>query len=1725
MFRTSRTCLTGRPSRSRPTYRAAPAILLIASGLLSTLVAAAPFTPGNVVVYRVGTGTGNLVATGNPVFLDEFATGAPGAAVNTIALPSTGSGAQKALVASGTAAPDGLLTRSANGNCLAVPGYGRDLGTGTGNLATTGTITGGLPIPRIVGRVMANGTVDTSTALTTFALQSNYRGATSSDCGSFWVAGVSASGTSQGVHFVSFGATTSTDLTSSTLSNVRSAQVVSNQLYASAAGTGFRGVHSIGTGLPIGTAAPSRLPGLTDTNVTSANAFVLLSVPSGGAINTLYIADDGAGVSKFSLVSGTWVSNGIVGVAADTYRGLAGTVSGSTVTLYATRKGGTGATGGGELVKITDASGFNGTFSATPVLLATAATNTAFRGVALTPEVTVTPSAGMNGSISPATPQVVGGGATASFTVTPDMGYVAVVTGTCGGTLTGSTYVTNAVATNCSVDVNFTLQVTYQVTPSATGNGTISPSTAQTVVSGSPTSFTVTPNAGHSVQMGGTCMGTLSGTTYSIASVNGNCTVTATFAPITYQVTPSKTGNGTITPNTVQTVNALTTTTFSVVPDSGQAATVGGTCGGTLTGTSYVTNSVTAPCTVQVTFAPLPVYAVTVNITGPGMVSPSGTQMIAQGSTANLTVTPNAGYKAAVRGTCGGALSGSSYVSAPVTGACSVNIAFARKLVLFQGNSFTFGRVDPVMSYNTANVTDLTDQMWRTNDLGSNPDEPHPWGGIPGVFKKFTDQLNLDYDVSISARNAASMRGHFLNSNPAGWDLRGNIASQRWDIVVLQDLSDQPLPAGRSPNANLPYFRAYADKMQRWIHQGAAHTFTETDLIGGGSDAACAAATGASVNSCNTVRTISPANANANPAAEIYLYATWARADMIGPSGTKGPTPGSTYYSAAEGMEAMTRDLSEAYHDQFARNGAMKAVNPVGDAFLRAVTEGYAVRDPYIPVPGRFSLWWDMDYFHPSKYGSYLSALVHLAMITGTNPRTLGPNELAAIDLGISSQDAVNLQEVARLTVLPFAPANPVATAGTLQVSVAFTAPNNVGRLPLTGYTVNCGGATATGTGSPIVVTGVAARTTVACTVAASNAIGLGPAVTAPAVSVAGQMQSITFNTLADKVFGDAPVALTATASSSLPVTFASTTLPTCEVANNAVTLTGAGVCTIVAQQSGSTVFSAAPGVERSFTITKRNQVITFPTVADRTLGIAPFDVTVSVNSALAARLNSLSPAVCRFDPPVFTPAGLVYSNRITLLATGVCTVEATQPGDSNHHPALSVTRSFQVDNAPRQSQTLTFMPLPDRTQGDAPFTVTATASSGLVVTFTSLSSGVCSVTTATVTITNPGTCVIRASQSGNAAFNPAPDLDRSFTVAVAPDTTPDAFTFGQRSNVMPGSIQTSAIVAIQGINRSAPITIAGGLYSLGCDANFVATASSVGVRQSLCVRHTAATGFNQSVTTTVTIGGVAGTFVSRTMEDPALVDPRGDFDGDGIPNAVERELSLDVLVKDNDIFGDTELARRLFVMQLFRDVLGREADAAGLNFWMSQLATAGIGRPQIVVSFLAASETERPTAQAARLFFASYNRAPDPQALSALTEQLRRDGALGAAQSLVTSDEFRNRYGDLDNGGFVDAMFRNVLGRAPDAAGRAFWVAQMGVPNNVSRAQVLLAFADSIEHRSAIEAEVAVTRLYTEFLRRPADNEGFAFWVRQMETGARSLVIIVDAFVRTPDYRQRFVK
>ncbi len=259
-------------------------------------------------------------------------------------------------------------------------------------------------------------------------------------------------------------------------------------------------------------------------------------------------------------------------------------------------------------------------------------------------------------------------------------------------------------------------------------------------------------------------------------------------------------------------------------------------------------------------------------------------------------------------------------------------------------------------------------------------------------------------------------------------------------------------------------------------------------------------------------------------------------------------------------------------------------------------------------------------------------------------------------------------------------------------------------------------------------------------------------------VTAAGtQSQTIAFAALANRAYGSGAFTISASATSGLAVTFSSITSSVCSVNASSVALLSQGTCTIRASQAGDATFAAAPNVDRSFVVTAPliNQTITFATLPNKSLGGPPFSIGATASSGLPVAFSSLTVAVC-------TVAG----STVTLVATGTCTIRASQPGNAAYAPAADVDRTFTV--APATAQTISFSTLADRPFKSQPFTLSATASSGLTVSFSTLTSGVCTVTASTVTVLAVGTCTVRAAQSGNSTYAAAPNVDRSFNVVRA---------------------------------------------------------------------------------------------------------------------------------------------------------------------------------------------------------------------------------------------------------------------------------------------------------------------------------------------------------------------
>ena len=340
------------------------------------------WTGGDLVVYRVGNGSAPLTNAAAPVFLDSFHA-AGGAPFASLALPTTATDGNRPLTAAGLSRSEGQITRSADGHYLAVTGYAAAPGTtGPAGISLTGSDKS--TVGRVVGIVDANGGVDTSSVLTGSKAPTIIRSAVT-DGARYW-----ATGDKSGIVGAAFGGTP-TVIAGSASDNLNGLTVQSGQLFTS--GLLTHRLSIVGSGVPTSTAplgdfplAPTANEAIPANLLTYGYALVDRNDAVGYAgttLDTLYVANAAnrnGTLDKYSFNGTNWVAKGSIDVP-----GIQGLVANKT---------GTNPNGAVELaittptklLAKTDSSAATGTLTAgAPSVLATAGTDTEFRGVALAP--------------------------------------------------------------------------------------------------------------------------------------------------------------------------------------------------------------------------------------------------------------------------------------------------------------------------------------------------------------------------------------------------------------------------------------------------------------------------------------------------------------------------------------------------------------------------------------------------------------------------------------------------------------------------------------------------------------------------------------------------------------------------------------------------------------------------------------------------------------------------------------------------------------------------------------------------------------------------------------------------------------------------------------------------------------------------------------------------------------------------------------------------------------------------------------------------------------------------------------------------------------------------------------------------------------------------------------------------------------------------------------------
>jgi hypothetical protein len=255
--------------------------------------------------------------------------------------------------------------------------------------------------------------------------------------------------------------------------------------------------------------------------------------------------------------------------------------------------------------------------------------------------------------------------------------------------------------------------------------------------------------------------------------------------------------------------------------------------------------------------------------------------------------------------------------------------------ILFIGNSFTYGERTAVQFYHPEYVVDL-------NQEGK--------GGVPALFKSFTQEAGLHYDVAMETHPGVGLDWHLANKSSL-------IAQRPYDVVVM-------------------------------------HGYSTLD----------AAKPGDPATLVKTVKETASLLKSVNPKVDVRIMATWSRPDQTYPENR--PWHGKT-------IDAMAKDVRAGYDQAAAATKDVKGIIPVGEAFNRAVQVGIGDANPYDGIDaGKVNLW-TYDNYHASAYGYYLEALVIFGSVTGRDPRSLGESECSAFELGLSPEQAKALQQVA----------------------------------------------------------------------------------------------------------------------------------------------------------------------------------------------------------------------------------------------------------------------------------------------------------------------------------------------------------------------------------------------------------------------------------------------------------------------------------------------------------------------------------------------------------------------------------------------------------------------------------------------------------------------------------------------------------------------------------------
>jgi len=348
--------------------------------------------------------------------------------------------------------------------------------------------------------------------------------------------------------------------------------------------------------------------------------------------------------------------------------------------------------------------------------------------------------------------------------------------------------------------------------------------------------------------------------------------------------------------------------------------------------------------------------------------------------------------------------------------------------------------------------------------------------------------------------------------------------------------------------------------------------------------------------------------------------------------------------------------------------------------------------------------------------------------------------------------------------------------------------------------------------------------------------------------------QVITFPEISVKTYGDETITLPDKTDKGLTITYQSVNTNVATVSGNVLTLKNPGTSTIIASQAGDADYLLAPAIERTLTVNKQAQTITFGEIATKRYGDPAITLPATTDKGLAISYQVIN-----------TNVATAQGNTVTILNSGSTDIIASQAGDDYCYAATPVTQTLTVQKA---NQSITFANFDAKTYGDPNIVLNQYSDAGLEITYTSDNEDVATINGNTVVLHNTGSVQITATQNGNGNYNAAPPITRTLVIGKAGQTIVwdniEPKTYGDDDFYLPASSDKGLNIVYSVANENIATVTGNKVHITGAGTTGI-TASQTGNNNFFPA---------SSVTLTLTVSKVFQTISFNELADKTYGDP-----------------------------------------------------------------------------------------------------------------------------------------------------------------------------------------------------------------------------------------------------------